>query len=75
MPNKIRLACNEHSPAIVAQYVYDLAKEYNKFYAEKQIFGEVEDNVIQFRVALSEQVARHIKYGMSLLGIHVPDRM
>lgn len=75
MPEKIKLAADEYSPAIIAQYVYDLAKEYNKFYAEKQIFGDDDSAITQFRVALSGQVARNIKFGMSLLGIHVPDRM
>ncbi|MFY0627853.1 MAG: arginine--tRNA ligase [Reichenbachiella sp.] len=75
MKEKIELAADEYSPAIIAQYVYDLAKDYNKFYAEKQIFGDDTKGVTDFRVALSKQVARNIKFGMSLLGIHVPDRM
>ncbi|WP_109831357.1 arginine--tRNA ligase [Reichenbachiella versicolor] len=73
--SKISLAAEEYSPSIIAQYVYDLAKDYNKFYAEKQIFGDDNDKVVQFRVALSVQVARQIKFGMSLLGIKVPERM
>ena len=75
MRHKIATAAEEYSPAVIAQYVYDLAKEYNRFYAEKQIFGDDNPAVTQFRVALSAQVARQIKYGMSLLGIKVPERM
>ncbi len=73
--HKIQQAANDYNPSIVAQYVYDLAKEYNKFYAEKQIFGIDNQEEIQFRVALSSQVARNIRYGMGLLGIKVPERM
>lgn len=73
--SKIKQAADDYSPAVIAQYVYDLAKEYNKFYAEKQIFGEQDENVVAFRVALSSQVARNIRFGMSLLGIKSPERM
>ncbi|MEP2024159.1 MAG: arginine--tRNA ligase [Reichenbachiella sp.] len=75
LPNKIKLAAEDYLPSVIAQYVYDLAKEYNKFYAELAIFGEQEPSVTASRVALSAQVAKNIKFGMSLLGIHVPDRM
>ena len=72
---KIRIAGDELSPAVVAQYLFDLAKEYNRFYAELPIFNE-DNNLIQtFRVALSVQVAKTIKRGMQLLGVKVPDRM
>ena len=73
--NKIAEAAKEYSPSIIAQYVYDLAKEYNRFYAELPIFNETDENVMAFRVAYSAVVADVIKRGMSLLGIHVPDRM
>lgn len=75
LPNRIRLAAEDYLPSVIAQYVYDLAKEYNKFYAEFAIFGEQPKEVTATRVALSAQVAKNIKFGMSLLGIHVPDRM
>ncbi|MEO9968091.1 MAG: arginine--tRNA ligase [Reichenbachiella sp.] len=75
LPNRIKAAAEDYLPSVIAQYVYDLAKEYNKFYAEFSIFGEQEASVTAARVALSAQVAKNIKYGMSLLGIHVPDRM
>ncbi|UXX79745.1 arginine--tRNA ligase [Reichenbachiella carrageenanivorans] len=75
LPNKVKMAAEEYLPSVIAQYVYDLAKEYNKFYAEFAIFGEQAAEITASRVALSAQVAKNIKYGMSLLGIHVPDRM
>ncbi len=73
--NKIKEAAKEHSPALVAQYIYDLAKEYNRFYAELPIFSESDKNKMAFRVVYSEIVADVIKRGMSLLGIQMPDRM
>lgn len=74
-PGKIRSAAQEYAPSIIAQYVYELAKEYNRFYAELSIFNETDPNLRQFRVQLSKQVARTIKSAMGLLGIKVPDRM
>lgn len=74
-PNKVKLAGEEFTPAVIAQYVYDLAKEYNRFYAELPIFNEGDLTVKKFRVVLSYLVARTIKAGMGLLGINVPDRM
>src|SRR5690606_32923352 len=72
---KIRQAGKEYSPAVVAQYLFDLAKEYNRFYAELPIFNESDDQMQTFRIALSAQVAKTIKAGMKLLGIEVPDKM
>ncbi|PIB34170.1 arginine--tRNA ligase [Reichenbachiella sp. 5M10] len=73
--NKLQLAAEEYSPAVIAQYVYDLAKEYNKFYADQPIFTEESADVVGLRVNLSKQVAHTIELGMSLLGIAVPERM
>lgn len=72
---KIKAAGEELSPAVIAQYLFDLAKEYNRFYAELPIFSEVDQLIQSFRVALSVQVAKTIKRGMQLLGVKVPDRM
>ena len=72
---KIKAAGEDYSPAILAQYLFDLAKEYNRFYAELPIFHEKDAQLQSFRVALSAQTAKTIKRGMQLLGIHVPDRM
>lgn len=72
---KIKLAGEEYAPSVIAQYLFDLAKEYNRFYADLPIFSEENPNVVAFRVALSQLTARTIKKGMSLLGIKVPERM
>jgi arginyl-tRNA synthetase len=72
---KIRIAAEDYSPSVIAQYLFDLAKEYNRFYAELPIFHEKEQGIQAFRVALSAQTAKTIKKGMSLLGINVPERM
>ncbi|SNS85564.1 arginyl-tRNA synthetase [Ekhidna lutea] len=68
-------AAKELSPAIIAQYVYDLAKEYNGFYQEVPIFNEENKDKLGFRIALSSVTAKLIKESMSLLGIEVPERM
>ena len=72
---RIKIAAEDYSPAILAQYLFDLAKEYNRFYAELPIFHEKDQQLQAFRVALSLQTAKTIKRGMSLLGIQVPERM
>ena len=70
-----QLAAETYSPAIIAQFVYDLAKEYNRFYTEISIFNEDDAVLMQFRIALSALTAETIKVGMRLLGIEVPNRM
>jgi arginyl-tRNA synthetase len=72
---KITEAANDYSPAVLAQYLYDVAKEYNRFYAELPIFNEDNNAVLMFRIAFSKSVAQIIKKGMNLLGIEVPDQM
>jgi len=74
-PETVLEAAKLYSPSSIAQYVYDLAKEYNRFYTEVSIFGEKDESLLRFRVAFSYAVARTIKTAMSLLGINVPDRM
>ena len=68
-------AGRNYSPALIANYVYDLAKEYNQFYHDCSILKEMEEPVRCFRLLLSATVADVIKRGMGLLGIEVPDRM
>ncbi|NVJ45923.1 MAG: arginine--tRNA ligase [Cytophagia bacterium] len=72
---KLQVAADTYSPAIIAQYVYDLAKEYNRFYTGISIFNEDDAVLMQFRVALSALTAETIKVSMALLGIQVPERM
>ena len=68
-------AGRNYSPALIANYVYDLAKEYNQFYHDCSILKEPDDKVRAFRLLLSATVGDVIRRGMSLLGIEVPDRM
>lgn len=75
LPAKVALAAEEYSPSVIAQYAYDLAKAYNRFYTEVPIFSDDNDTQVTFRVTLSATVARTIKYVMKLLGIEVPERM
>jgi len=72
---KITSAGEDYSPAILANYLFEVAKEYNRFYAELPIFHEKDGQLQAFRVALSAQTAKTIKRGMQLLGIDVPERM
>lgn len=72
---KIEQAAEQYAPSVIAHYVYDVAKAYNRFYTEVSIFNESDDDVMQFRVALSALTAETIKRSMGLLGINVPDRM
>nr|WP_067061075.1 arginine--tRNA ligase [Mucilaginibacter sp. L294] len=64
-----------HSPALIANYVYELAKTYNKFYHEKSILQAEEERLKQFRLQLSAASAKIISKAMGLLGIDVPERM
>ena len=68
-------AARTYSPAAIANYVYDLVKEYNQFYHEFSILKEENEELRAFRLALSEVVARTIAAGFSLLGIEMPERM
>ncbi|HHP7241959.1 MAG TPA: arginine--tRNA ligase [Cyclobacteriaceae bacterium] len=75
LPGKIFAAASDYSPSIIAQYAYDVAKEYNRFYQELPIFSDQDNHIITFRVLLSSVTARIIKLSMNCLGINVPDRM
>jgi len=71
----VKQAGDEYNPALIANYIYDLTKEYNQFYHDYTILKEENTELKNFRLVLSENVARVIKSGMGLLGIEVPDRM
>lgn len=73
--NKIKEAAKDYSPAVIANYAYDLAKQYNQFYQNIPIFNEANPVKLRFRVALSGSIAAAIKKSMNLLGISVPERM
>ncbi len=64
-----------YAPSVVANYAYELAKAYNRFYQEISIFNETNEEARRFRIGLSFMVARYIRKSMSLLGIAVPERM
>ncbi|WP_298120100.1 arginine--tRNA ligase [Flavobacterium sp.] len=74
-PEVIQNAAQNHSPALVANYTYELVKEFNSFYQNVSILGEENQNIKVFRVQLSKKVADTIKLAFCLLGIEVPERM
>ncbi|MBN9285888.1 MULTISPECIES: arginine--tRNA ligase [unclassified Flavobacterium] len=74
-PEIIQNAAANHSPALIANYTYDLVKEYNSFYQTVSILGEEDLDKKVFRVQLSKKVGETIKSAFGLLGISVPERM
>jgi arginyl-tRNA synthetase len=73
--NVVKQAGDEYNISLIANYVYDLAKEYNQFYHDFPILREENPALRDFRLMLSKNIATTIKRGMSLLGIEVPERM
>jgi len=71
----VKEAGETYSPALIANYVYNLVKEYNQFYHDFSILREENEDLKVFRLYLSKQVGKVVKNGMYLLGIDVPDRM
>ncbi|GHV10342.1 arginine--tRNA ligase [Bacteroidia bacterium] len=74
-PAIVQEAADNFSPAVIANYIYDLVKEYNQFYHDYSILGETDENIKKFRLMLSENVGKVIQTGFALLGIDVPERM
>ena len=74
-PDIIKLAAEHFSPALVANYLYDLVKSYNTFYQNLSILGAEDKHIRNFRIALSFKVAEVISNASKLLGIEVPDNM
>lgn len=74
-PEIIQDAAREYSPALVANYLYELVKEFNSFYQTVPILGAETENQRLFRVQLSKKTGEIIRAGATLLGIEVPDRM
>jgi arginyl-tRNA synthetase len=74
-PETIQLAAENYSPALIANYTYDLVKEFNSFYQQVSILGEPDETKKQFRVQLSQKVGEVIQSAFRLLGIDVPERM
>ncbi|MFB1038859.1 MAG: arginine--tRNA ligase [Polaribacter sp.] len=74
-PDTIQQAAANYSPALIANYTYELVKEFNSFYQNVSILGEEDQDKKIFRVQLAKKVANTIKSAFSLLGIRVPERM
>ena len=74
-PSVIAISAQEFSPAQMSNYIYDVAKLYNKFYHEETILKAEIEEVKNFRLHLSASASKVIAKGMSLLGIEVPERM
>ncbi|NQX77727.1 arginine--tRNA ligase [Gilvibacter sp.] len=74
-PVAVNLAAAQHSPALIANYVYDLVKAYNSFFQNVPIFAADSPQQLRFRVSLSQTVGKTIEKALSLLGIAAPERM
>ena len=74
-PETVQLAAENFSPALIANYTYDLVKEFNSFYQQVSILGETDEQKKNFRVQLSKKVGEVIQSAFRLLGIDVPERM
>jgi arginyl-tRNA synthetase len=74
-PETIQLAAENFSPALIANYTYELVKEFNSFYQQVSILGEIEEEKKKLRVQLSKKVGEIIEAAFGLLGIQVPERM
>ena len=74
-PAAVAQAGKDYSPSGIANYCYELTKEFNQFYHDYSILGEPDQQIRQMRLVLAQCVAKVIKRGMSLLGIEVPERM
>ena len=74
-PAIVKQAGDEYSPSAIANYTYDLVKEFNQFYHDFSILHEEQPDVRMFRLVLASNVAKVVKLAMGLLGIEVPERM
>ncbi len=74
-PQVVAEAAAAYSPALIANYVYELAKSYNQFYHEVPILVEADKNILNFRLLLSHKVSQTIKKSLGLLGVEAPERM
>ena len=74
-PDKIAEGGQAHSPAIIANYAYDLAKEFNQYYHDTPILREEDLQILNFRLQLVSVIARVLVKAMDILGIELPERM
>jgi arginyl-tRNA synthetase len=71
----VQLAAREYSPALIANYAFDLAKSFNQFYHDFSILKESDTNLASFRLMLAAKTGETIAHSMNLLGIEMPERM
>ena len=74
-PSVVQEAGDNYSPAVIANYCYELVKEFNQFYHDHSILGESDPNTMNFRLILASSVGQVVRKGMNLLGIEMPERM
>ena len=74
-PSKVGEAAESFSPSVIANYAYDLAKEFNQYYHDTRILGEPDKTLLSFRLVLAKAVATTLSKAMGLLGIGLPERM
>ncbi len=74
-PEVIRESADSHNPSLVANFLYELAREFNQFYHDNSILSADEEALVQLRLLLVEVIGQVIESGMELLGIEMPDRM
>ena len=74
-PQKVAEAAAAFSPAVIANYCYDLAKEFNQYYHDTPILKEPDQEVLKMRLELISTLAGVLRRGMKILGIDLPDRM
>ena len=74
-PGRISEAGAAYSPALVANYAYDLAKEFNQYYHDTPILKETDPGLLSYRLTLIGKVAQVLVKAMSILGIELPERM
>ena len=74
-PEVIKEAGTNHSPALIANYTYDLVKSFNSFYQSISIFNEENEDLKNFRLHLANKTGQTIKIAMQLIGVKVPDQM
>jgi len=74
-PEVIRESADSHNPSLVANFLYELSKEFNQFYHDNSILNADEEALVQLRLLLVEVIGQVIESGMELLGIEMPERM
>jgi len=74
-PSKVKEAGDAMSPALIANYCYDLAKEFNQYYHDYSILREEDSNIRSQRLAMASAIAKTLVKGMDILGIQLPERM